>query len=98
MMALLKPHLDTGRLHLHLRAKTAAVEVEDDRIVAVTAVDLNDGQALNFRPSVVLDATELGDVLPLAGAEYHVGAETVAQTGERHAQASEPKPQCVQSF
>src|SRR5215216_8192312 len=35
MMALLKPHLDTGRLHLHLRTKTAAVEVEDDRVVAV---------------------------------------------------------------
>jgi len=32
------------------------------------------------------------------GAEYHSGAETVAETGEPHAQPTEPKPQCVQSF
>src|SRR5215207_6482156 len=98
MMALLKPHLDTGRLHLHLRTKTAAVEVEDDRVVAVTVVNLDDGQALGFRAGIFLDATELGDVLPLAGAEYRVGAETVVETGENHAQPTEPKSHCVQSF
>ena len=47
---------------------------------------------------MVIDATELGDLLPLAGAEYVVGAESKAQTGEPHAQPVEPKPQCVQSF
>ena len=46
----------------------------------------------------MIDATELGDLLPLAGAEYGVGAETVAETGEPHAQPLEPKPHCVQSF
>jgi hypothetical protein len=44
---------------------------------------------------VVLDTTELGDLLPLVGAEYSSGAETAAETGEPHAQ---PKPNCVQSF
>ena len=98
MMALLQPHMDAGRLTLHLRTKAAAAEVEDDRIVSVTAVGLEDGAALQFRPAVVLDATELGDLLPLVGAEYGVGAETIAETGEAHAQPSEPKPHCVQSF
>ena len=55
-------------------------------------------QTLRFRPEMVLDATELGDLLPLAGAEYSVGAETIADTGEAHAQPSERKPHCVQSF
>ena len=36
-----------------------------------------------FRPTMVIDATELGDLLPLAGAEYVVGAETVC--GDRRA-------------
>ena len=36
MMALLQPHVDAGRLSLHLRVKAAAAEVEDDRIVSVT--------------------------------------------------------------
>ena len=40
---------------------------EDDRIVSVTAVGLEDGAAIQFRPAVVLDATELGDLLPLVG-------------------------------
>jgi hypothetical protein len=98
IMALLRPHIDAGRLTLHLRAKAAAAEVQDDRIVSVTAVGLGGGPALQFRPAVVLDATELGDLLPLTGAEYVVGAETIAETGEAHAQPSEPKARCVQSF
>ena len=32
-----------------------------------------------------LDATELGDLLPLAGVEHVIGAESQAQTGEPHA-------------
>jgi hypothetical protein len=98
IMALLQPHMDAGRITLHLRSKAAAVEVEDDRVIAVTAVGLEDKGALRFHPAVVLDATELGDLLPLIGAEYNVGAETITQTSEAHAQPSEPKPHCVQSF
>ena len=49
-------------------------------------------------PDIVIDATELGDLLPLAGAEYAIGAESTADTGEPHAQPSEPKPHCVQSL
>jgi hypothetical protein len=47
---------------------------------------------------MVIDATELGDLLPMIGAEYALGAETKAETGEPHAQPLEPKPHCVQSF
>src|SRR5262249_20788526 len=51
-----------------------------------------------FVAHIVIEATELRDVLPLAGAEYLVGAETIAQTGEPPAQPAAPKSQCVQSF
>jgi len=98
MMAMLQPHIDAGRLTLHLRSKPAAAQVEGDRIISVTAVDLEHAGAVRFCPGVVLDATELGDLLPLVGAQYSSGAETVAETGEPHAQPTEPKPHCVQSF
>ena len=68
MMALLQPHI-AGRVTLHLRTKVAAVEAKDDRIVSV-APSSRGGDATVFRPAMVIDATELGDLLPLAGAEY----------------------------
>ncbi|HEU0062624.1 MAG TPA: FAD-dependent oxidoreductase [Hyphomicrobiaceae bacterium] len=98
LMGLLQPHIDAGRVILHLRSKPAAAEVDGDRIISVTTVDLERGGAVRFCPAVVLDATELGDLLPLVGAEYNSGAETVAETGEPHAQPTEPKPHCLQSF
>ena len=98
LTSLLQPHVDAGYATLHLRTKAAAAEVEDDRIVSVTTRGLEDGAAIKFRPAIVLDATELGDLLPLVGAEFSVGAETIAETGEAHAQPLEPKPHCVQSF
>jgi hypothetical protein len=98
MMEMLRPHIETGRLTIHLRSKTAAVAVEDDKITSVTAVGLEDRRVLQFRPAMVIDGTELGDLLPLANVEYRLGAESVVETGEPHAQPNEPKAHCVQSF
>jgi len=80
------------------RTKTVSVTTEGDRISEVVAMGLEDGRLHRFRPEIVIDATELGDLLPLSGADYVVGAETTAQTGEAQAQPAEPKAHCVQSF
>jgi hypothetical protein len=95
---MLQPHLDAGRLAIYRRTKAVAAAVEGDRVAAVLAMGLDDGRLVRFRPQLVIDATELGDLLPLCGVEYVVGAETVAQTGEKQAQPVEAKPHCVQSF
>jgi hypothetical protein len=42
--------------------------------------------------AVCLDATELGDLLELAGVEHVIGSESQAQTGEPHALPGEPDP------
>ena len=94
----LAPEIEAGRLQIFLRTKAAAAEVRDDRVVSVLAVNLEDGRAMRFSPEIVLDATELGDLLPLTGAEYVLGAEAKHATGEPHAQPVEPKAHCVQSF
>ena len=55
---------------IELRTHTEVVAVERDGDV-VTSVTLSD--RTHVAAHVVIDATELGDVLPLAGVEYRVG-------------------------
>jgi len=86
------------QVSIYRRTKTVAVTTVGDRITEVVAMGLDDGRTLCFRPALVIDATELGDLLPLSGAEHVIGAETIAETGEPQAQPAEPKPHCVQSF
>jgi hypothetical protein len=95
---MLRPYVGPEKLSIHRRTKTVAVTTERDRISEVVAMGLDDGRLMRFRPELVIDATELGDVLPLCGAEHVVGAETVAETGEAQAQPLEARPHCVQSF
>lgn len=95
---LLQPYVESGRLTILRRTKVYAVAASDTRIEAVEAVNLDTGETWRFEPGYLVEATELGDLLPLAGADYVVGAETVADTGEAHAQPAEPKPRCVQSY
>jgi hypothetical protein len=83
---------------IHRRTKAVGVTTVGDRITAVLCLGLEDRRLIRFHPELIIDATELGDLLPLSGTEYVVGAEAVAQTGEEQAQPKEPKPHCVQSF
>jgi hypothetical protein len=87
-----------AHVSIYRRTKTVAVTTDGDRITEVLAMGLDDGRLVRFQPQLVIDATELGDLLPLSGAEHVIGAETVAQTGESQAQPLQAKPHCVQSF
>jgi len=98
LAAMARPFVDSGRLAIFTRTKAARAQVSADRIESVLAVHLDERRWTRIRPRIVIDATEFGDLLPLAGAEYVLGAETKAATGEPHAQPLEPKPHCVQSF
>jgi len=98
LTGLLTPFIESGHVRVFLRTKPVAVVTSDGAITTVTTLDLEHHQLTRFRPEFVIDATELGDLLPLAGIEYRVGAETTSETGEPHAQPEEPKPRCVQSL
>ncbi len=98
LLAMAAPHADAGRLKILTRTKAARAEVSRDRIESVLAVNLDDGRWTRIRSRIVIDATELGDLLPLVGAEYVVGAEIKTETGEPHALPAEPKTDCIQSF
>src|SRR6266446_3943529 len=96
--AMARPFVESGLLTILTRTKAASTQVNAGRVESVLAVNLDHRRGTRIRPRIVIDATELGDLLPMAGAEYVVGAESKAETGEPHAQPLETKRHCVQSF
>ncbi|MEV0272527.1 FAD-dependent oxidoreductase [Hamadaea sp. NPDC050747] len=81
---LLAPWRSAGRVTVLLRHEPIAADTAGDRIAAVT-LRRDDGAAVTITADYVLDATELGDLLPLAGVEHVIGAEGQDTTGEPHA-------------
>lgn len=79
--AMLAPYRATGRLTLLQPAAPVAADVDGDRVVAVT-VRGADGVETTIEAPIFVDATELGDLLPLTGAEYVTGFEARGTHGE----------------
>ena len=98
---LLKPYEDNGRVSTFLRYKVVAVSTDVDhgktQIKSVDAQNLDSGDVVRIQPHVVVDATELGDLLPLASLPYSSGSDSKSDTGERHA-PDKGDPQNVQDF
>ncbi len=80
--AMLAPYRSSGRLTVLQPAVPVAAEVADGVVRAVTVVDPRTGIETVIRAEYVLDGTETGDLLPLTGTEYVVGAEARSETGE----------------
>jgi hypothetical protein len=70
---------------LILSTHVTEVEKEGDRIVAVKGKDIKTGEETIFRGKLFADCTGDGDVGYLAGADYRMGRESKAETGERRA-------------
>jgi hypothetical protein len=86
---MLARYVSAGRVTvLHEHAPVAAT-AEGDRITSVTLRDGRSGERKTVTAPFVADATELGDLLELAGVEHVIGAESQDQTGEPFA-APEP--------
>lgn len=101
-LAVLHQQLDyagsRGLVEVLLRTVAVSAETAGDHIRSVTVRDLETGDETLIHAGYVLDATELGDVLPLAGVEYVSGAESQAETGEPHALAGPAEPENVQGI
>ena len=84
-----RPGIEVLREHALVAAHT-----DGDRIAAVTL--RGPAGERTVEADWFVDATETGELLPLAGAEHVTGAESQAQTGEPHA-AREPGPLNMQA-
>ncbi|MEQ9443369.1 MAG: FAD-dependent oxidoreductase [Cyclobacteriaceae bacterium] len=95
--ALLAPYLSTGQLTRLLNHRVVAAEVQGDEVQALTALDTRNDHEVVLTAPYFVDATELGDLLPLTGTEYVTGAEARPETGELHA-PERANPQNQQAF
>jgi glycine/D-amino acid oxidase-like deaminating enzyme len=89
---LLAPYRANQRVRVLLRHAPIAAERDGDRVRAVTLTDDGTGDQVVVHAAYVLDATELGDLLELAGIEHVIGAESQAQTSEPHALPADADP------
>ncbi|MFA7340218.1 MAG: FAD-dependent oxidoreductase [Candidatus Obscuribacterales bacterium] len=81
---MLLPGVNSGKLSIMQRLKAVAV-ARKSAIQAVLFVDLDTGAFHEIQPRIVIDATELGDLLSLAKIPYKTGSDSRLETGENHA-------------
>ncbi|MFP4549940.1 MAG: FAD-dependent oxidoreductase [Spirochaetales bacterium] len=94
---LLAPFESKGLLKIYRYVEPESADTEGDRVRSVTFRSLRGEAAFTVRAAYVLDASELGDLLPLTGTEFVVGAESQKETGESLA-PSEANPGNVQAI
>jgi hypothetical protein len=82
---MLAPYASAGRLQVLLEHDPVAADVDGDRVRAVSMRDRRSGRDVVLTAPYFIDATELGDLLPLTKTECTIGAESRRETGEPHA-------------
>jgi len=97
LQEMLVPYTSSGRLQIYTNYKAIQASVEGDDVFSVTVQHTENEKRMKLEGQYYLDATEVGDLLPLAGVEYVTGAESKRDTGELHA-PEEARPQDMQSF
>ncbi len=97
LRAMLAPYERDGQFTLLTRHKPIAADVVRERVRAVRLRNLETGAAVSVEAAFYLDATELGDLLPLTKTEFVTGFESRKQTGELHA-PEEAQPDNHQAF
>ncbi|WP_018886891.1 FAD-dependent oxidoreductase [Paenibacillus massiliensis] len=82
---MLAPYVNSGRVQILYHTVPVAADTVEDMITGIEVLHLKDQTRHYLQASYYLDATDCGDLLPLAGAEYVVGAESRQDTHEPHA-------------
>ena len=92
MNQMLAPYVSNRQLVLLLEHKVVEADSQGEQVKSITARHLPSGKMVVLHAPSFVDATELGDLLPLTGTDYVTGTESRAQTGELHApETADPK-------
>lgn len=94
---MLAPYMNSGKIKVLYNYKPQEAITEDDVVKSVTVTHIRKAQKIELIGQYFIDATECGDVLPIAGVDYVSGAESRKDTGEPHA-LEEANPIDMQSF
>jgi hypothetical protein len=98
----IEPYLQSGRLIVIPLAEPVQVLIqapEGDyrRVIGAVFQDRENGKSFTVQGDIVLEATDLGDLLELGKIESRVGQEARSETGEAIL-PEEPRPLCQQAF
>lgn len=97
LLEMLAPFVTRGSVRLLQPHRVVGADVAGDRVKAVSVKNLRTGHVTSIQASYLLDATELGDLLPLANVEHFAGAEASNTNGEPSA-PKKPEPGNMQAF
>ena len=95
---MIAPYRQSGRVTILLTCKAIEADAHQDRVLSVTVQNTLTRTSSVLLGSIFVDATELGDLLVLSGAEYVSGSESQQVTGELHAHQGDSKPQNMQAI
>lgn len=95
---MLAPYVHSGKVNILTRCKPIQAETDGDAVRSVTIEHVDTGEKATIAAPYFLDATELGDLLPLTHTEYVTGSESKAETGEPHALDGESQPMDMQAI
>jgi len=91
-MEVLHGMLQQPRLTTYPRTAVFALERRGNAIESALAWQFERRIVIRFRPRFVPDATEMGDLLPLAKVPYVAGSEAKSDTSEPDAEPAPAKP------
>jgi hypothetical protein len=82
---MLAPYISTGKLTLLTEYRITEADLTGHRVRAVKATNHRIGKVIILHAPYFIDATELGDLLPLTGTSFVTGSESRNETKELHA-------------
>ena len=98
LQQMLAPYIHSGRLIVLTHHIPVKADTYGDNVSSVTIKSLNTVDETIITAPYFLDATDCGDLLPLAGVEYVTGSESQAETSEPHALAANSQPLDMQAI
>ncbi len=97
LMSMLQPSLKSGRLKLWVHTVPVEVERKGRMLRSVLVYDFGHNEWLRLHGKYFVEASELGELLPLSGLPFRIGAESQSETHERNAPVV-ADPHASQSF
>ena len=97
LQAMLQPYIDRQLLTILYEHAPISADYEGNIVTSVTLQHTRTDEMVAVEAGYVVDATELGDLLPLTGTEFVTGSESRAETNEPSA-PPEASPDNVQAF
>lgn len=97
ILEILAPYISSGKLTILYQYKAIKSSVNKDTVEDIIVKSSVTADTKILKAPYFVDATELGDLLPLTGTEFITGSESRKDTGELHA-PEEANPNNIQAF